>query len=116
MYPKRVWLVLVRPRPGKWKIMVMMPAALMINMLTMGVTQIMTLFVLNSPFCWPSIQVGYFIGTRLLLLGLGAAIGIKVLGKCLPECGVSLLGILSYVAFFSLLAFAKDKGMLYFCE
>ncbi len=91
----------------------MLAAALMINMLTMGVGQVITLYVLNSPFCWPSIEIGYFIGTRFMLLGLGAALGIKFLGKCMPEYFVAVAGLLSYASFYVLLAFAKTKSLLY---
>ncbi len=102
-----------KPRPGRWKIGYMLGGALMINLLTMGVSQVMTLYVLNSPFCWPSIEIGYFLGARFLFLGVGAVVGIKVLGKFLAEHTIAFIGIFSYAGFYSMVAFAKEKWMLY---
>eukprot|EP00794_Sanderia_malayensis_P005304 gene5304-5973_t len=112
-FPKKVWNVLTKPRPGRWKLGLMLFAALMMNMLTMGIGQVVTLYVLNSPFCFPSIEIGYFIGTRFLVLGIGAVCGIKFVGKCMSEYHVASLGILSHAAFYIILAFSKTKPVIY---
>ena len=115
-YPVRVWHVLSKPRPGKWKICVMMPATLFVNMLSMGMSSVITLYVLNSPFCLPSINVGYFIGTRFALLGIGAALSIKLLGKLMRENYVAFLGIFSYAGFYTVLLFAQSEPLIYVGE
>jgi len=115
-YPLHVWHVLTKPRPYKWKIGVMFPATLFANMLSMGISSVITLYVLNSPFCLPSIQVGYFTGTRFMVLGVGAALGIKLLRIWFPQYIISLFGILSYAAFYTTLSFARTEAVLYVGE
>ena len=82
----------------------------------MGISSVITLYVLNSPFCLPSIEVGYFTGTRFLVLGMGAALGIKLLRSILQQHYISLIGIFSYGAFYTILSFAQSKAMLYVGE
>jgi len=115
-YPLHVWHVLTKSRPHKWKIGVMFPATLFANMLSMGISSVITLYVLNSPFCLPSIQVGYFTGTRFMVLGVGAALGIKLLRIWFPQYIISLFGILSYAAFYTTLSFARTEAVLYVGE
>ena len=94
----------------------MFPATLFINMLSMGISAVITLFLLNSPLCLPPVQVGYFTGTRFMLLGLGAAFGIKLLRKIIPTHVISLLGIVSYAAFYTILSMAKAEVTVYVGE
>ena len=115
-YPLHVWHVLTKPRPHKWKIGIMFPATLFANMLSMGISSVITLYVLNSPFCLPSIQVGYFTGTRFMVLGVGAALGIKLLRIWFPQHIISMFGIFSYAAFYTTLSFARTEAVLYVGE
>ena len=85
-------------------------------MLSMGIGSVVTLYVLNSPFCLPSIQVGYFTGTRFMVLGVGAALGIKLLRNYFPPHIISMFGIFSYAAFYTTLSFARTEAMLYVGE
>ena len=52
-------------------------------------------------------------GTRFLLVGLGAAFGLKVLGKCLSEHNMLFFGFSSHIAFFCVLGLAKKEWLLY---
>ena len=79
----------------------------------MGMSSVITLYVLNSPFCLPSINVGYFIGTRFALLGIGAAVSIKLLGKLMRENYVAFFGIFSYAGFYTVLLFAQSEPLIY---
>ncbi|XP_065071361.1 proton-coupled folate transporter-like [Rhopilema esculentum] len=112
-YPFQVWQTLSKPRPGKWKIVVLIPATLFVNMLSIGISSLITLYLMNAPFCLSPIEVGYFIGTRFFLMGIGAALGIKSLGLLMQPHIVSLIGIMSYFAFYTLLAFAQHKQTIY---
>ena len=82
-------------------------------MLSIGISSLITLYLMNAPFCLSPIEVGYFIGTRFFLMGIGAALGIKSLGLLMQPHIASLIGIMSYFAFYTLLAFAKDKQTIY---
>ncbi|XP_065071359.1 lysosomal proton-coupled steroid conjugate and bile acid symporter SLC46A3-like [Rhopilema esculentum] len=112
-YPLQVWHTLSKPRPGKWKIIVFMPATIILNMLSIGISPLLMLYTMNSPFCLSPIEVGYFIGTRFFLMGIGTALGIKSLGLLMQPHIVSLIGIISYIAYYTLLAFAQDKKTIY---
>ena len=78
-YPLQAWHVLAKSRPNQWKVVIMLPAKLFANVFPLGMYSVQTLYILNSPFCLPSIQVGYFKGTQFMVLGVGAALGIKLL-------------------------------------
>ena len=112
-YPVQVWRTLTRERPGKWKLKLMIPADLFTNMLTMGMGPVILLYLLNNPFCLTSIRVGYFTGTRFLLIGLGTGFGLKVLSKFLTDYHMMMVGFASHAVFFSTIGLAKVEWLLY---
>ena len=51
-----------------------------------------------------------------MVLGVGAALGIKLLRIWFPQHIISIFGVFSYAAFYTTLSFAQNKAMLYVGE
>ena len=113
-FPKKTWQTLARPRPHKWKLKVLIPADGFVNFLNYGTSSVVTLYLLNYPFCWASIRVGYFSGIKMLITGFGAFFVLKVFKRCLADYSMLLLGFSSNIAFYSVLALSKVSWLLYF--
>ncbi|XP_033735176.1 solute carrier family 46 member 3-like [Pecten maximus] len=79
-----------------------------------GSHEIETLYGLNSPFCWSSVQVGNYMAVRN---GLPFVTGMLLFGplqRCLDESIIAILANLSNLAGFVLEAFSYNTVMLFF--
>ena len=103
-----------KPREGgRWNLILLVLCSGILTLTTLGLSGVITLFVLKSPLCWSPSLLGYFMAYRLLLLGLGAAVGIKVLGKCFREVNVARIGMLTQIAGLVLFAFADRTWVVF---
>ena len=86
---------------------------LFMNMLIMGIGPLVTLYLLNKPFCYSAINVGYYLGGRFFITGLGMGLGLKVLSLFLSDFIIIFTGFASFIISYTVLAFAKD--LLFLC-
>ena len=83
---KRVWYVYKYPRNGARRNLVIFTLCCGVTVLTtLGVSGVVVLFLLHSPLCFSAEKVGYFSAFRYFSQGLGAVLGIKLLGRCVNE-------------------------------
>lgn len=111
--PKILWDVMTRQRPRRWIVFLAMGILILGFCFTIGVVQVINLYFLNRPFCWPAIDIGNFLGTQMLLLGIGTIIGVKVGLRFLPDLLVAALSILASIVGFIMLASARSKTLAY---
>lgn len=76
-------------------------------------TEILTLYLLNWPFCWNSIDIGYYNAVAYAARYIGAIVLVWTLRKCLPESVLMVIGILSNIAFDIVLAIAMVDWVVY---
>jgi hypothetical protein len=75
---------------------------------------VLLLYLLNTPFCWTSKQIGNYTATALISFGIFSVFGMKVLTK-LGACDI-VICIISHTFFFIAsfwIAFAKSNWQMY---
>ncbi|XP_067658939.1 lysosomal proton-coupled steroid conjugate and bile acid symporter SLC46A3-like [Haliotis asinina] len=78
-----------------------------------GRTGIETLYALNRPFCWNSVQVGYFGALRIGLSNVGSLIAIKFLQRHIRDQTIALVGAVDAAIACVLEGMATSGWMLY---
>ncbi|XP_046556691.1 solute carrier family 46 member 3-like isoform X1 [Haliotis rubra] len=78
-----------------------------------GRVGIETLYALNRPFCWNSVQVGYFGALRIGLSNVGSLIAIKFLQRHFRDQTIALLGAVDAALACVLEGLATSGWMLY---
>lgn len=105
---KRIYDVYAVPREnGRRNLILLTLSNGFMQVVLQGTTAVNTLFVLHSPLCFSPEYVGYFSAVRYLSFGLGAVLGIKLLGKCLSELTIVRIGLVTRIGSLVLLAFSK---------
>lgn len=114
---KRVWYVYKNPRNGARRNLIIFTLSSGVVVLTsLGVAGVIVLFLLHSPLCFSAEKVGYFAAFRYFSQGLGAVLGIKLLGKCLNEVNIARAGIFSLALSLIVFGFSKVTWLVFMCE
>ena len=82
----------------------------------LGVSGVIVLFLLHSPLCFSAEKVGYYSAFRYLTSGIGAVLGIKLLGKCFNEVNIARIGIISLASALLVFGFARKEWLVFLCE
>ncbi|XP_064617023.1 lysosomal proton-coupled steroid conjugate and bile acid symporter SLC46A3-like [Liolophura sinensis] len=85
----------------------------MASLAFVGASGVETLYVLNEPFCWNSVQIGYFATTRALCQAFAAVLIVKLLQFCLSDVGIALVSGACKVASLLLEGFATKDAYMY---
>ncbi|XP_031551724.1 proton-coupled folate transporter-like [Actinia tenebrosa] len=105
---KRILAVYKAPREGgRFNLILLTLSSAFSQIATQGSTGIVTLFVLHTPLCFSPEFVGYIAALRSLCIGIGAILGIKLLGIWLTELSISRIGIVSSIG--GLVTFGLSK-------
>ena len=111
---KRVWYVYKYPRNGARRNLVIFTLCCGVTVLTtLGVSGVVVLFLLHSPLCFSAEKVGYFSAFRYFSQGLGAVLGIKLLGRCVNEVNIARAGIISVALSLLMLGFSKVEWLVF---
>ena len=111
---KRVWYVYKYPRNGARRNLIIFTLCCGVVVLTtLGVSGVIVLFLLHSPLCFSAEKVGYFAAFRYFSQGLGAVLGIKVLGRCINEVNIARVGIISLALSLLVFGFSKDEWLVF---
>ncbi|KAL9982404.1 hypothetical protein ACROYT_G004441 [Oculina patagonica] len=111
---KRVWHVYKNPRDGARRNLIIFTSCTgLIVLTTLGVGGVIVLFLLHSPLCFSAEKVGYFSAFRHFSHGLGAVLGIKLLGRCLNEVNIARVGIFSLASSLVVFGFSKVDWLVF---
>ena len=115
--PKKIYLMLTKARPERWKIWYLIFSSSLMFFGSANVyIGIIMLSMMNLPYCFPAKQIGYYIGTLLLTVAIGAVFCAKVLTKLLWNSVILMISALSAIGFLIALTFSKTREMLYICK
>lgn len=115
--PKKIYLMLTKARPERWKIWYLIFSSSLMFFGSANVyIGIIMLSMMNLPYCFPAKQIGYYIGTLLLTVAIGAVFCAKVLTKLLWNSVILMISALSAIGFLIALSFSNTKEMLYICK
>ena len=115
--PKKIYLMLTKARPERWKIWYLIFSSSLMFFGSANVyIGIIMLSMMNLPYCFPAKQIGYYIGTLLLTVAIGAVFCAKVLTKLLWNSVILMISALSAIGFLIALSFSNTKEMLHICK
>ena len=115
--PKKIYLMLTKARPERWKIWYLIFSSSLMFFRSANVyIGIIMLSMMNLPYCFPAKQIGYYIGTLLLTVAIGAVFCAKVLTKLLWNSVILMISALSAIGFLIALSFSNTKEILYICK
>ncbi|XP_048585472.1 proton-coupled folate transporter isoform X2 [Nematostella vectensis] len=104
---QNVYKVYMTPREGgRRNLFLLTLSSGVTNLILQGVAGVIVLFVLHTPLCFSPKLVGYLSALRYLSIGVGAVLGIKVLGRWLSVINISRVGMLSTMASYILFGFS----------
>lgn len=75
-----------------------------------------TLYQLNSPFCWDSVQIGVYSAVRACCWNIGALFIIKLCHICTSDEVIALVGCITTVTSLVIEGLANSELMLYICK
>ena len=105
------------PRNGaRRNLIIFTLSSAVIVLTTLGVGGVIVLFLLHSPLCFSAEEVGYFSGFRFFVQGLGAVLGIKLLGRCVNEVNIVRAGIFSLAVALIVFGFSRTAWLVYMCK
>lgn len=111
---RSVWKVYRKPRNGgRRNLVLLLIGDGIISLGIMGVSGVITLFVLRSPLCWGPTTLGAFMAFRFFMQGFGGLVGIGVLKRFMSIVNVTRLGMLTLIVSLVFFAFS-DKGWMIF--
>lgn len=111
--PRNMFRILTKSRPNRSLLYLAISILVSGLSFVVSIHPVFTLYLLNRPFCWPALDIGYIMGTYFLVLAVGTVIGMKILIKCVPEWILSVIGYIFASGAYVVLAFAENKWYLY---
>jgi PCFT/HCP family folate transporter-like MFS transporter 1/3 len=73
-------------------------------LLNFGMAEVLTFYFLNPPFCWSSEKIGIYSGYDFVVKGVCGILFIKLFQGCLPYPAIALLGLLSFMGSYLIMA------------
>ncbi|CAL1529414.1 unnamed protein product [Lymnaea stagnalis] len=78
-----------------------------------GVDKIRNLFLMNLPFCFDAITIGWFLFAREVAQYAFTMIAVAFMYRWLPGFGLAILGVVSNIAGFLMYAFSQTEWNIY---
>lgn len=99
--------------PLRWKFLLLATVFAFSALPNIGRVNVQTLYVMNSPFCWNSVLIGWFGSSRAfiqMVVGLGIS---RLLLKYMSERTLCIVGTISAIFYYLLQAFAINDIMIF---
>ncbi|XP_076098381.1 lysosomal proton-coupled steroid conjugate and bile acid symporter SLC46A3-like [Mytilus galloprovincialis] len=99
--------------PSRWKYIILAASFSLSVMPTIGRNNVQIFYLLNSPYCWSSVLIGWFGAARSvseLIIGLGL---VRLLRKCMSERQMLFAGTLSAIGYYTLMSTAVNDIMVF---
>ena len=111
---KAIWSVYSKPRNGGRKNLVMLLVSDgIVNLGIMGISGVVSLFVLRTPLCWGPATLGVFMAFRFFMQGFGGIVGIALLKRFMSDINVIRVGMLTQCASLAFFAFTDRTWMVF---
>ena len=96
----------------RWKLCVILLAFFLCSTVKVG-DSIDTLFEMNSPLCWTSDIVSYFMSAEVAFISASAVITMYLLKCCLRDIGIALTSGTMAIVHLTYMAFIQNSIMMY---
>lgn len=111
---KAIWSVYSKPRnDGRRNLIMLLISDGIVNLGVMGISGVVSLFVLRTPLCWGPATLGVFMAFRFFMQGFGGIVGIALLKRFLSDINVIRVGMLTQCASLTFFAFSDRTWMVF---
>ena len=111
---KAIWSVYSKPRnDGRRNLIMLLISDGIVNLGVMGISGVVSLFVLRTPLCWGPATLGVFMAFRFFMQGFGGIVGIALLRRFLSDINVIRVGMLTQCASLTFFAFSDRTWMVF---
>ncbi|XP_058956656.2 proton-coupled folate transporter [Pocillopora verrucosa] len=111
---KAVWSVYKKPRNGGRKnLLMLLISDGIITLGVLGISGVVSLFVLRTPLCWGPATLGVFMAFRFFMQGFGGIVGIGILKRFMSEVNVMRVGMVSQCLSLVFFAFSNRTWMVF---
>ncbi len=97
----------------RWKLFIILLVLFLFFAVEIGGGEIITFYFLNPPFCWASDKIGLYSGIAFLIRGTGSLITLKLLKNRIPEMAIGIIGLISNIIYFLILAVATTPQVAF---
>lgn len=101
------------PITGRWVFVILLCIFMMSAVGNLGRSSIETLYQLNAPFCWDSVQIGWYGAMRVAMISAGGLAMIKIFHCFTTDEYIALAGNVTSAASLIVFGFATTDLMLY---
>ena len=96
----------------RWKLCVILLAFFLCSTVKVG-DSIDSLFEMNSPLCWTSDIVSYFMSAEVAFISASAVVTMRLLKCCLRDIGIALTSGTMAIVHFTYMAFVQNSTMMF---
>ncbi|CAD5121553.1 DgyrCDS10052 [Dimorphilus gyrociliatus] len=113
-YIKATFHVYTKPSEcgRRWRLLLILVILFMVAFVNLGRIDVITYLLKDSPFCWKSDYIGYYMGTSTCMTYTSSLIFTKLTGKIFGDKGLMMIGAISGIASNLLLGFAQSLSLL----
>ncbi len=97
----------------RWKLCIALLILLIVGIVDIGMFDVMTLLMLNSPLCFSSVLIGYYIAELFVLKELGSLLFAKIFHSSLGDVGCMIVGCITGMAGQIFVMFATTMLMIF---
>ena len=101
------------PIAKRWMFIILIFMFIMSAFANLSRMQVETLFQLGYPFCWDSVQIGWYGTLRIGMLSIGGMVMIKVFHCCTTDEYIALAGFVTTIASSVITGLATVDSMFY---
>ncbi len=95
-----------------WKLQLTVLLLFVTCVVEIGGTDVFTLYLMNTPFCWDSIKIGYIFGITMVIRNTGAICTAKIAERYIHDMALLIMAGVSAVIAFILFSLATSYVLL----
>ena len=97
----------------RWKLLLCLAIAFCTCAVTLGRTDVLIIYLLDAPFCWSSVQIGYFGAVFMLICAPTSVLLIKLTQPKLSDSHLLLIATVSAAAYQAVVVFSRTTIFMF---
>ena len=97
----------------RWKLLLSLSIVFFTCLVTLGRTDVQIFYLLDVPFCWSPVLIGYFGAMFMLIAAPAAVLMTKLTQSTFGDSGLMLIGTISGVAYQAVMAFSVTTLLVF---
>ncbi|XP_077982645.1 proton-coupled folate transporter-like [Glandiceps talaboti] len=97
----------------RWRVIATLTNNMVVTTVINSAPGLTVLYIMQYPFCWSAIIIGYYTAALLFVNAIGILVGGKLLMCCLTDLAIVQVAVLSYMCSLMVIAFAYNTPMMF---